>query len=75
LLELNGFTLEASDRFKFHALLAIDADGGAVEWRNWSYWHVHFDRLTLRQARATGLYDMECLPQVDFILKLPLLAK
>ncbi|MES2193882.1 MAG: hypothetical protein V4517_05665 [Pseudomonadota bacterium] len=83
LLELNGFTLEAPDsppggsrgsvQYTFHALLAIDA-GGAMEWRNWSYWHQHFDRLTPRQVEVHRIYGVECLPQVDFILKLPLLA-
>jgi hypothetical protein len=83
LLELNGFTLQApyvdgggsmgSAQFTFHALLAIDA-GGAVEWRNWSYWHQRFDGLTPRQVEAHRIYGVDCLPQVDFILKLPLLA-
>jgi hypothetical protein len=84
LLELNGFTLEAPDvngggsmgsaQFTFHALLAIDA-GGAVEWRNWSYWHQHFDGLTPRQAERRSIFSVKCLPQLDFILKLPLRAK
>jgi len=26
-----------------------------LEWRNWSCWHRHFDRLTSLQAKATGL--------------------
>jgi len=85
LLELNGFTLHApffngggsgstgSLQWTFHALLAVDT-GSAPEWRNWSYWYQHFDRLTPRQAKATHLYDVDCEPQADFALKLPLLA-
>jgi hypothetical protein len=61
-------------QFTFHALLAIDA-GGAVEWRNWSYWHQHLDGLTPRQLKAQRIYGVDCLPQVDFVLKVPLLAK
>ena len=57
----------------FHAALAVDT-GGSPEWRNWSYWHSHFDRLTPQQAKVTGLYGVECLSQVSFALKLPLLA-
>jgi hypothetical protein len=86
LLELNGFILYApffngggsgssgSMQWTFHALLAIDT-GSIPEWRNWSYWHQHFDRLTPQQAKATHLYDVDCQPQADFVLKLPLLAK
>jgi hypothetical protein len=83
LLELNGFSLQAPfvngggsmgfARLTFHAVLAIDT-GRAQEWRNWSYWHQHFDRLTPEQARVTALYDTACQPQLDFILKLPLVA-
>jgi hypothetical protein len=83
LLELNGLTLGAPYvnsggsigfvQLTFHALLAIDA-GSTSDWCNWSYWHSHFDRLTPQQAKATGLYGVECLPQVNFALKLPLLA-
>lgn len=85
LLELNGFSLQAPFisgsgsgshsfmQWTFHALLAIDA-GRAPEWRNWSYWYQHFDLLTPEQAKATALYEVECQPQADFVLKLPLLA-
>src|SRR5579859_2208929 len=57
LLELNGLVLHApfingggsgstgSLQLTFHALLAVDKRS-APEWRNWSYWHQHFDRLT-----------------------------
>ena len=84
LLELNGLTLSAPysessgsmglAQWTFHALLAIDT-GSAPEWRNWSYWHQHFDRLTAQQAKSTHLDDVDCEPQPDFILKLPLLAR
>jgi hypothetical protein len=86
LLELNGFSLQAPFidgsgsgshsfmQWTFHALLAIDT-GSAPEWRNWSYWHQHFDLLTLEQARATGLSGAACQPQTDFLLKLPLIAR
>jgi hypothetical protein len=86
LLEFNGFELYApfvngggsgstgSLQWTFHALLAIET-GSAPEWRNWLYWHQHFDRLTPQQARATHLYRPDCRPQADFVLKLPLLAK
>lgn len=86
LLELNGFSLQApflsgggsgshsSMQWTFHALLAIDA-GSATEWRNWSYWHQHFDLLTVEQARATGIYRVQCQPQGDFAWKLPLIAR
>jgi hypothetical protein len=82
---LNGFSLQApfvtsrgswsgsSYQWTFHALLAADTDS-APEWRNWSYWHQHFDRLTPQQAMATHLYGLECQPQTDFVLKLPLIA-
>jgi hypothetical protein len=85
LLQLNGFSLRAPFvsssgsgshsfmQWTFHALLAIDT-GSKPEWRNWSYWHQHFDRLTPEQAKATGLYDVACRPQADFTLKLPLIA-
>jgi hypothetical protein len=85
LMELNGITLRAPFvnsggsgshslmQWTFHALLAIDA-GSSPEWRNWSYWHQHFDWLTPQQAKATGLYRLECQPQADFVLKLPLFA-
>jgi len=83
LLELNGFSLQAPFisssgsgshgfmQWTFHSVLAID-NGRAREWRNWSYWHQHFDLLTLEQARATALYDTACQPQMDFVWKLPL---
>jgi len=86
LLELNGFILRApfvnsggsgSHSFMqctFHALLTIDT-GTGPERRNWSYWSQHFDLLTPQQAKATGLYDVECLPQPGFVLKLPLITK
>ena len=86
LLELNGFSLRApfyngggsgstgSLQWTFHALLAVDT-GGGPEWRNWSHWNQHFDPLTPQQAKSTHLYDVECQPQADFVLKLPLLAK
>jgi hypothetical protein len=60
-------------QWTFHALLTIDT-GSIPEWRNWSYWHQHFDRLTPLQAKATHLYDVDCQPQADFVLKLPLLG-
>lgn len=81
LLELNGFTLHAPYvegsgshshsflQWTFHAVLVVD-DGHTVEWRNWSYWHQHFDRLTPEQARATGLYRPAC-QQRDFLSRLP----
>jgi|SRR5665213_2756331 len=84
-LELNGFTLRApffngggsgstgSLQWTFHALLALDSPM-APEWRNWSNWHQHFDRLTLQQVKATHLYRLECQPETDFVLKLPLLT-
>jgi len=86
LLELNGFILRAPFvnsggsgshcfmQWTFHALLAIDT-GTGPEWRNWSYWSQHFDLLTPQQAKATGLYGVECLPQAGFVLKLPLITK
>lgn len=86
LLQLNGFVLRApysngggsgstgSLPLTFHALLAIET-GGAPEWRNWSYWSQHFDRLTPEQAKAAYLYDVACPPQVDFVFTLPLRAK
>jgi hypothetical protein len=84
LLELNGLTLSAPfvdssgsiglAQWTYHALLTIDT-GSATEWRNWSYWNRHFDRLTPQQAKAAGLYSPECKPQADFVLKLPLFAK
>jgi hypothetical protein len=84
LLELNGLTLEAPyvdsggskgfAQWTFHALLAIDT-GGELEWRNWSYWNLHFDRLTPYQTMTTGLDLPYCQLQADFVLKLPLLAK
>jgi hypothetical protein len=86
LLELNGFFLQApfvngggsgstgSLQWTFHALLAIDT-GGAPEWRNWSYWHQHFDRLTAREVKSAHVYSLECEPQADFIFELPLFAK
>jgi hypothetical protein len=86
LLELNAFTLRAPFvygggsgetgwlQWTFHAVLAADA-GGSWEWRNWSYWNQHFDRLTPQQAKATHLYRADCQPQADFVLKLPLLGK
>jgi hypothetical protein len=85
LLELNGLTLHApfantngsgSNSFiqlTFHALLVVDA-GSTAEWRNWSYWHQHFDRLTPQQARAMALYSPACRPQAEFVSKLPLLG-
>jgi len=86
LLELNGFNLQAPFisgsgsgshsfmQWTFHTVLAIGT-GSAREWRNWSYWHQHFDQLTPEQAKATHLYNLECQPQTDFVLKLPLIAK
>jgi hypothetical protein len=84
LLELNGFSMQApfvdsrgawsNSQWTFHGLLAVDT-GSAPEWRNWSYWHQHFDQLTPEQAKATHLYNLECQPQTDFVLKLPLIAK
>jgi hypothetical protein len=80
LLELNGFTLRAPfvdskgsigfAQWTFHALLAVD-DGNEIEWRNWSYSAQHFDWLTPQQVKAAGLYRTECVPKVDFALKLP----
>jgi hypothetical protein len=60
-------------QWTFHALLVVDAEG-TVEWRNWSYWHQHFDRLTPQQTKATHLYSPACQPQADFVRQLPLLA-
>ena len=84
LLELNGLTLEAPyvnsggsmgfEQLTFHALLAIDT-GGELEWRNWSYWNLHFDRLTPHQTMTTRLDLPNCQPQAAFVLRLPLLAK
>jgi hypothetical protein len=84
LLELNGVSLRAPfvdssgsmglAQWTFHALLALDT-GSAPEWRNWSYWSQHFDRLTPQQAKAAGLFDLQCEPQADFIFKLPLFAR
>ena len=86
LLHLNGFSLQApflngggsgstgSLQWTFHALLAVQTET-APEWRNWSYWHQHFDLLTPQQAKAMHLYRLECQPQTDFVWKLPLIAK
>jgi hypothetical protein len=84
LLELNGFNLRAPyvdtsgsmglTQWTFHALLAVDT-GSTPEWRNWSYLSQHFDQLTAQQAKAARLYSVDCNPQADFVLKLPLLAK
>jgi hypothetical protein len=86
LLELNGFTMQApfingggsgetgSLQLTFHAALAVDT-GGSPEWRNWSYWHQHFDRLTPQQAKTNHLYDADCQPQIDFVFELPFLAR
>jgi hypothetical protein len=83
LLELNAFTLHApfvyhggsgsygSAQWSFHALLAVDA-GGKLEWRNWSYWHEHFDLLSPQQTRSIS---PACQPQVDFVSTLPTLAR
>ena len=60
-------------QWTFHALLVVDT-GSTPEWRNWSYWHQHFDRLTPQQAKATGLYSPACQPQADFVRQLPLFA-
>lgn len=86
LMEMNGLTMYAPFvngggsgdhgwlQWTFHAVLAIDA-GGALEWRNWSYWHQHFDRLTPQQAEAAHLWKADCQPQADFAFELPLLAR
>jgi hypothetical protein len=91
LLELNGFILHAPFvntgttigsgsgshgviQSNFHALLVVNT-GSAPEWRNWSYWHQHFDRLTPQDVKDNLLYEVDCQPQADFVLKLPLLAK
>jgi hypothetical protein len=78
LSELNGLSLHARfvnsggsgshsvTQHSFHALLVVDT-GSTPEWRNWSYWHQHFDRLTPQQAKATGLYSPACQPQADFV--------
>jgi hypothetical protein len=83
LSELNGLSLHAPfvnrggsgshsvTQHSFHALLVVDT-GSAPEWRNWSYWHQKFDRLTLQQA---GALSPACRPQTDFFWKLPLFAK
>jgi hypothetical protein len=85
-LELNGFSLHApfingggsgstgSLQLTFHALLPVDT-GGVPQWRNWSYWDQHFDLLTPQQIEHAHVYRFECQPEIDFILKLPLLAK
>ena len=84
LFELNGFTLHAPwvnstgsmgfAQWGFHAVLVVE-DGHTLEWRNWSYWHQHFDRLTRKQAMDTGLYDPACKPQRNFVWALPLFSK
>jgi hypothetical protein len=86
LFELNGFSLRAPlletsgsgsfglTQFSFHALLIVD-DGRAFEWRNWSRWHQHFDRLTPEQVTATRHYKPVCQPERDFLLKLPFFSK
>jgi hypothetical protein len=86
LFELNGFTLHAPlletggsgssgpVRLSFHAVLIVD-DGRAFEWRNWSYWHQHFDRLTMEQANALLLYSPACQPERGFLLNLPFFSK
>jgi hypothetical protein len=84
LLELNALTLQAPyvgssgsigfAQFTFHALLAID-NGRAPEWRNWSYWNQRFDELTAQQEKANGLFRVECQPKLNFVWKLPLLAR
>jgi hypothetical protein len=83
LLELNGLTLNAPysessgsmglTQWVFHAVLVVDS-GNTLEWRNWSYWHQHFDRLTPLQAKAMHLYGPACKPQTNFIQSLPLLG-
>jgi hypothetical protein len=84
LLQMNGVTMYApsfegdsgsgSLQWTFHAVLLVDT-GSTPEWRNWSYRHQHFDRLTPQQAKAMRLYEPECEPQPDYVLKLPLFAK
>jgi hypothetical protein len=85
LVELNGLTLYAPFvnssgsgshsfmQWAFHAVLVVDI-GSTIEWRNWSYWHQHFDRLTPQQAKAIGLYAPVCPPETNFIQSLPLLG-
>lgn len=91
LLELNGFALRAPFvntgnpigsgsgshgviQSNFHALLVVDT-GSTRELRNWSYWNLHFDQLTPQQVKDNLLYDVDCKPQADFVLNLPLFAK
>jgi hypothetical protein len=85
--ELSGLTLHAPFmnsggsgshsfmQWTFHALLVVDT-GSAPEWRNWSYWHQHFDWLTPQQVMMTRLDLFKaCQPEMDFVWKLPLFPK
>ena len=84
LLQLNGYNLHAPyvdstgsiglAQWTLHAVLAI-GNGSRTEWRNWSYFHQHFDPLTQDEAVTFGLYDPYCNPEPGFILKLPVWAK
>ncbi|WJR76466.1 hypothetical protein [Bradyrhizobium sp. NP1] len=84
MLQLNGFAMQAPDfdgggsigsmQWTFHGLLLVDT-GGAPEWRNWSYWHQHFDRLTPQQAKMTHLHVAGCEPTPDFVPRLPLFVR
>jgi hypothetical protein len=86
LFDLNGFTLHAPYietggsgsnsllQLSFHAVLVVE-DGHTLEWRNWSYWHQHLDRLTPEQVRATSHYNPVCQLQRNYVWKLPLFSK
>jgi hypothetical protein len=85
LLELNGFSLHApfvnsggsgshsSMQWTFHALLVVESEN-ALEWRNWSYWHQHFDSLAPQQLKALQIYSPDCQGKENFLGKLPLLT-
>jgi hypothetical protein len=85
LFELNGFSLHAPFvnsggsgshslmQWSFHALLVVRSDS-TLEWRNWSYWHQHFDPLTPRQLEALHIYNLECQVKENFVWELPLFA-
>lgn len=82
LFELNGWSLHAPyvntggsgssglERLTFHALLVIELDTG-IEWRNWSYWHQHFDKLTPKQLKATNVYKPKCKMDIEFMESVP----
>jgi hypothetical protein len=85
LLELNGWSLRApfvntggsgSNGFvqlTFHALLVVKINSD-FEWRNWSYWHQHFDELSPEQLRAVNIYSPDCNLQKEFKAPIPFFA-